>query len=53
MQMILEKHLNRYVDEFSFRLNDGNVTILLMTRIASLCGMSAGKTLPDERLVWG
>ena len=48
---VSKKHLARYVDEFTFRLNEGNVNVLLMTRIDSLCGMIAGKTLPYKRLV--
>ena len=47
------KHLHRYVDEAAFRPNEYNVNIPLMSRIASLCGMTAGKTLPYEQLVGG
>jgi transposase-like protein len=37
-----EKHLQRYVDEFSFRLNEGNVKNRTMSRIDSLLGNSVG-----------
>lgn len=33
-----QKHLQRYVDEFTFRLNEGNVKHHTMTRIDSLIG---------------
>ncbi len=50
---VSRKHLHRYVNEATFRLNEGNVEILLMDRIASLCGMTAGKTLSYDKLVRG
>lgn len=31
------KHCQRYVDEFAFRLNDGNVEVHVLDRIRSLC----------------
>ena len=40
-----KKHLNRYVNEFTFRLNEGNVQIDTMERIESLC-----KGIKDRRL---
>nr|VFK54328.1 MAG: ISXO2-like transposase domain-containing protein [Candidatus Kentron sp. TUN]VFK56380.1 MAG: ISXO2-like transposase domain-containing protein [Candidatus Kentron sp. TUN] len=39
------KHLGRYVDEFSFRLNQGNVKIHTMVRIASMIKGMLGKRL--------
>jgi transposase-like protein len=44
------KHLGRYVDEFAFRLNDGNVERHTLERIDSLIGGSAGKRLTYEVL---
>lgn len=32
-----KKHAHRYVDEFSFRLNDGNCKINTTDRIKALC----------------
>ncbi len=45
------KHLQRYVDEFSFRLNEGNVEIDTINRMASLCGGIGGKSLTYKQLV--
>ncbi len=39
------KHLSCYIDEFTFRLNQGNVKIHTMVRIASLVGGMVGKRL--------
>ena len=39
------KHLGRYVDEFTFRLNDGNVKIPTMKRLESLVRGAFGKRL--------
>ena len=47
---ISAKHLHRYVDEFAFRLNEGNCGEFLMDRIATLCVMSVGKNLSYQRL---
>ena len=44
------KHLQRYVDEFSFRLNDGNVRRHTMERIGSLCDMVVGKRITYKEL---
>ena len=44
------KHLGRYVDEFSFRLNEGNVKIPTMKRLDSLVKAAIGKRLTYERL---
>jgi len=45
------KHCDRYVDEFTFRLNDGNVKRHTTERIDSLCDKSFGKRLTYKRLV--
>jgi transposase-like protein len=37
-----KKHLGRYVDEFAFRLNDGNVARHTMERLDTSCGRSPG-----------
>ncbi|MCY4420937.1 MAG: IS1595 family transposase, partial [Gammaproteobacteria bacterium] len=39
------KHLQRYVDEFTFRLNEGNVDRDTIDRIKSVCAASKGKRL--------
>ena len=44
------KHLGRYVNEFSFRLNEGNVKIHTMKRLDSLVQAAIGKRLTYERL---
>jgi ISXO2-like transposase domain len=45
------KHLGRYVDEFSFRLNEGNVKHHTLTRLESLVGAAAGKRLTYKTLI--
>ena len=45
------KHLQRYVDEFSFRLNEGNVKNHTMSRIDSLLGNSVGVRITYKDLV--
>jgi transposase-like protein len=45
------KHLSRYVDEFSFRLNEGNVKHHTLTRIASFVDGTAGKRLTYKALI--
>jgi transposase-like protein len=44
------KHLGRYVDEVTFRLNDGNVTIHTLDRLDSFIAAVDGKRLTYERL---
>ncbi|MDP8997636.1 MAG: IS1595 family transposase [Pseudomonadota bacterium] len=44
------KHLNRYVDEFAFRLNEGNVKNHTMTRLDSFVQGTAGKRLTYKGL---
>jgi len=45
------KHLGRYVDEFTFRLNDGDVKRHTMQRLGSLIDASFGQRITYERLV--
>ena len=45
------KHLDRYVDEFSFRLNEGNVKNHTMTRLESFVSGTAGKRLTYKGLI--
>lgn len=45
-----KKHLGRYVDEFTFRLNEGNVTRPRTDRLDSLVAASFGKHLSYKRL---
>ena len=45
------KHLAKYVDEFTFRLNDGNVKIHTMDRINSLILGTVGKRLTYKALI--
>ena len=45
------KHLNRYIDEFAFRLNEGNVKNHTLTRIDSFVDGMAGKRLTYKALI--
>ena len=45
------KHLPRYVDEFSFRLNEGNVKRHTLTRLDSFVSGAAGKRLTYKALI--
>ena len=45
------KHLQRYLNEFTFRLNEGNVDIDTVDRMAAICKASHGKRLPYRELV--
>ena len=45
------KHLQRYVEEFSFRLNEGNCEVDTIDRMASLCTEMGGKQLRYSDLV--
>jgi transposase-like protein len=45
------KHLNRYVDEFTFRLNEGNVNRHNLDRLASLVVSSDGRRITYEELI--
>jgi hypothetical protein len=40
-----EKHLGRYVNEFTFRLNEGNVEVPTMDRLCSLVDATVGRRL--------
>ena len=44
------KHLGRYVDEFTFRLNEGNVRRHSLQRLDSLVDATVGKRLTYARL---
>jgi hypothetical protein len=46
-----KKHLDRYVDEFTFRLNEGNVTRHTLDRLDSLVCAVAGKRLTYKTLI--
>jgi hypothetical protein len=48
---ITPKHTGRYVDEFSFRLNEGNVERPTMDRLESMVEGSAGKRLTYKDLI--
>lgn len=45
------KHLQRYVSEFAFRLNDGNVRVHTMERIDSFLTMTIGKRITYKQLI--
>lgn len=45
------KHLHRYVNEFAFRLNDGDVSNHTMDRLASLFGAAIGRRLTYKELI--
>ncbi len=44
------KHLQRYIDEFSYRLNEGNCKIHTLDRIDVLIGKTVGKRMTYEAL---
>ena len=46
-----KKHCRKYVNEFSFRLNQGNVTVDTQDRLDALFGAMSGKTITYEELV--
>lgn len=46
-----EKHLARYVDEFTFRLNDGNVKRHSMDRLNSFVKATSGKRITYKALI--
>jgi hypothetical protein len=48
---VTPKHLGRYVDEFAFRLNDGNVKRPTMQRLDSFIIGTARKRLTYARLI--
>ena len=45
------KHLGRYVDEFAFRLNAGNVANHTTKRLDSFVDATVGKRLTYKRLI--
>lgn len=45
------KHLHRYVSEFAFRLNDGDVSHHTMERLASLFSAAIGRRLTYKDLI--
>ena len=45
------KHLGRYVNEFAFRLNEGNVRTPTMTRLDALIAATAHKRITYKELV--
>jgi len=45
------KHLRRYVDEFAFRLNEGNVKHHTLERMGALAGAMAGKRITYKELI--
>ena len=46
-----KKHMRRYVNEFSFRLNEGNCAVDTENRLASLFARMVGKTITYKELV--
>jgi hypothetical protein len=46
-----KKHLNRYVNEFTFRLNDGNVERHTFDRLNSLVDNVVGKRITYQNLI--
>lgn len=46
-----EKHLHRYVDEFTFRLNDGDVKRHTLERLASLVSAAFGPRITYKELI--
>jgi transposase-like protein len=48
---VSEKHLGRYVNEFTFRLNEGNVARHTLQRLESFVDGTAGKRLTYKRLI--
>jgi len=46
-----KKHLSRYVDEFAFRLNDGDVKNHTMQRLESFVAGTKGKRLTYKALI--
>jgi len=45
------KHLGRYVNEFSFRLNEGNVKRQTLARLDSMIAATAGKRITYKELI--
>ena len=47
---VSKKHLHRYVDEFTFRLNEGNCEVDTIDRMESLVRGMGGKRIPYKEL---
>ena len=45
------KHLGRYINEFAFRLNDGNVRRTTLSRLDSMIMATAGKRITYKELI--
>ena len=45
------KHLGRYVDEFTFRLNDGNCGRHTLARLDSFVAASSGRRITYKQLI--
>lgn len=48
---VSEKHLGRYLNEFTFRLNEGNVERHTTERLASFVDGTAGKRLTYKAMI--
>ena len=48
---VSEKHLNRYVQEFAFRLNEGNCAVDTQDRLDALFGQMPGNTITYKGLI--
>ena len=48
---VSKKHLGRYVDEFTFRLNEGNVKRHSLERLASFVDAVAGKRITYAEVI--
>ena len=46
-----QKHLQRYVDEFAFRLNEGNCKVDTIDRMESLVKCMGGKRITYKELI--
>ena len=49
--LLSPKHLGRYIDEFSFRLNEGNVKLHTLTRLNSFVAGTSSKRLTYKALI--
>jgi transposase-like protein len=46
-----QKHLHRYVDEFTFRLNEGNVKTRTLARLDSMIGLVGNRRITYKELI--
>ena len=46
-----KKHIDRYINEFTFRLNEANCGVNTIDRMKSLCNRSSGKRLTYRQLI--